>query len=71
MTFETETAEGPAECRRNCASWLELSATIFTALGAVATFGWLYIPGRDLSSLPAYFDPWTHCHQQDDTTHHV
>jgi len=38
--------------------WLAISGTIFAALGAVATFGWLYPSGRGWSSIPAHFDPW-------------
>ena len=48
------------ESHQDSPSWLEIYAAIFSVLGAVATLGWLYEPGRDLSSLPAYFDLWSH-----------
>ena len=41
-------------------SWLAISGTIFSVLGAVGTGGWLYPAGRGWSSIPAYFDPWHH-----------
>ena len=49
--------------RRDCSdspSWLAISGTIFSVLGAVGTLGWLYPAGRGWSSIPAYFDPWHH-----------
>ena len=49
--------------RRDCSdspSWLAISGTIFSVLGAVGTWGWLYPTGRGWSSIPAYFDPWHH-----------
>lgn len=48
------------ESRLEPPTWLEIYAVLFAGLGAVATFGWLYLPGRDLSSLSGYFYLWHH-----------
>lgn len=39
-------------------SWREVGAIVLSASGAATTLGWLYEPGRDLSSMSTYFDPW-------------
>ena len=39
-------------------SWLEVGAVVLSAAGVVTSLGWLYQPGRDLSSISTYFDPW-------------
>ena len=57
--METSTKQPQEETSSNDElPWLAIWGTIFTALGAVATFGWLYPSGRGWSSIPAYFDPW-------------
>ena len=59
MTGKTPTKQPQKESTTNDnLPWLAILGTIFTALGAVATFGWLYPSDRGWSSIPAYFDPW-------------
>ena len=48
------------ETHHVCPSWLEVSGTIFSVLGAVGTLGRLYPSDRGSSSMSAYFDPWHH-----------
>ena len=57
--METPTQQPQEETSSNDElPWLAIWGAIFTGLGAVATFGWLYPSGRGWSSIPAYFDPW-------------
>ena len=39
-------------------SWLEIGSVVLSAVGVAISLGWLYQPGRDLSSISTYFDPW-------------